>query len=153
MTPRILFSDRNLSKTDIHVLGLITSLTLKKDYCYASNEYLANYINVSKRTISDSLSRLKRLKYIKVKYVNDDRRIYLNTEKVPTKPNQNTNNCNHGIAESCDHNINNEYKNKYNNFKNKGVVPYWMSHPEVCEKEETTQKDIDELNRLLEDFK
>ena len=82
MTPRILFSDRKLSKTDIHVLGLITSLTLKIDYCYASNEYLANYINVSKRTISDSLFKLKKLKYIKIKYINSKRRIYLNNEKV-----------------------------------------------------------------------
>ena len=88
MTPRILFNDRNLSKTDCNVIGLIISLTLKIDYCYASNEYLANYINVSERTISDSLSILKKLKYIKIKYINSKRRIYLNTEKVPTKPNK-----------------------------------------------------------------
>ena len=136
MTPRILFSDRKLSKTDIHVLGLITSLTLKIDYCYASNEYLANYINVSKRTISDSLSKLKKLKYIKIKYINSKRRIYLNTEKVPTKPNKNENNCTNGIAESCYHNINNKYKNKYIN-KKEDSIPYWMEHPEVCTNEET----------------
>lgn len=63
------------SKTDIHVLGLIISLTLKNGYCYASNEYLAKYINVSKRTISDSLSKIKRLNYIIVKYENNNRRI------------------------------------------------------------------------------
>ena len=145
MTPRILFSDRKLSKTDIHVLGLITSLTLKIDYCYASNEYLANYINVSKRTISDSLSKLKKLKYIKIKYINSKRRIYLNTEKVPTKPNKKENNCTNGIAESCYHNINNKYKNKYIN-KKEDSIPYWMEHPEVC-------TNIEELNRLLEEFK
>lgn len=60
MTPRILFNDRNLSKTDCSVLGLIISLTLKNGYCYASNEYLADYVKVSKRTISDSLSKIKR---------------------------------------------------------------------------------------------
>ena len=85
MTPRILFNDRNLSKTDCSVLGLIISLTLKNGYCYASNEYLANYVKVSKRTISDSLSKIKRLKYIIVKYENNNRRIYLNNEKIPTK--------------------------------------------------------------------
>ena len=152
MTPRILFSDRKLSKTDIHVLGLITSLTLKIDYCYASNEYLANYINASKRTISDSLSKLKKLKYIKIKYINSKRRIYLNTEKVPTKPNKKENNCTNGIAESCYHNINNKYKNKYIN-KKEDSIPYWMEHPEVCTNEETTSEDIEELNRLLEEFK
>ncbi|MDO4995977.1 MAG: helix-turn-helix domain-containing protein [Bacilli bacterium] len=148
MTPRILFSDRNLSKTDIHVLGLITSLTLKNEYCYASNEYLAKYINISKRTISDSLSKLKKLKYIKIQYINNNRRIYLNTEKVPTKPNEKENNCNHSVAESCYHNIN----NKYNKKKSGENIPYWMEHPEVCTNEETTPEDIEELNRLLEEF-
>jgi len=85
MTPRILFNDRNLSKTDCSVLGLINSLTLKNGYCYASNEYLTNYVKVSKRTISDSLSKIKRLKYIIVKYKNNNRRIYLNIEKNTNK--------------------------------------------------------------------
>ena len=114
MTPRILFNDRNLSKTDCSVLGLIISLTLKNGYCYASNEYLANYVKVSKRTISDSLSKIKRLKYIIVKYENNNRRIYLNTEKIPTKvANQVAKNCNDMVAETCDYNINNKYKNEY----------------------------------------
>ena len=117
MTPRILFNDRNLSKTDCSVLGLIISLTLKNGYCYASNEYLANYVKVSKRTISDSLSKIKRLKYIIVKYENNNRRIYLNTEKIPTKQaNQVAKNCEDVVAETCDHNINNKYK-KIKKFK------------------------------------
>lgn len=151
ITPRILFNDKNLNRTDNDLLSLIISLALNSNYCYASNEYLANYINVSKRTISDSLSKLKKLKYIKIKYINSKRRIYLNTEKVPTKPNKNENNCTNGIAESCYHNINNKYKNKYIN-KKEDSIPYWMEHLEVCTNEETTSEEIEELNRLLEEF-
>lgn len=58
ITPRILFRDKNLSRTDIDVLSLIISLALNKGYCYASNDYLKEYINSSERTINYSLSKL-----------------------------------------------------------------------------------------------
>ena len=85
MIPRILFNDSSVSETDRMVMGLIISLTLKNTYCYASNEYLEKYINKSQRTINYSLSKLKKLEYIKVKFENGKRRIYLNTDKIPTK--------------------------------------------------------------------
>lgn len=151
MTPRILFNDRNLSKTDCSVLGLIISLTLKNGYCYASNEYLADYVKVSKRTISDSLSKIKRLKY-----ENNNRRIYLNTEKIPTKPaNHVANSCSDVVAETCDHNINNKYKNEYkkiNKFKREGIVPYWMEHPEVCKSDPMTEEESIEFDKQLDEI-
>ncbi len=157
MTPRILFNDRNLSKTDCSVLGLIISLTLKNGYCYASNEYLADYVKVSKRTISDSLSKTKRLKYIIVKYENNNRRIYLNTEKIPTKvANQVAKNCDDMAAETCDHNINNKYKNEYkkiNKFKREGIVPYWMKHPEVCKSDPMTEEESIEFDKQLDEIR
>lgn len=64
IVPRIGLIDKEISKTTCLVLGLIVSLTFKNDYCYASNKYLADYLNVSKRTITDSLSLLKKLNYI-----------------------------------------------------------------------------------------
>ena len=155
MTPRILFNDRNLSKTDCSVLGLIISLTLKNGYCYASNEYLADYVKVSKRTISDSLSKIKRLKYIIVKYENNNRRIYLNTEKILTKPaNHVAKNCDDMVAETCDHNINNKYKNehkKINKFKREGIVPYWMEHPEVCKSSDASLEEQAEMQKAIDE--
>ena len=110
ITPRILFRDKNLSRTDIDVLSLIISLALNKGYCYASNDYLKEYINSSERTINYSLSKLKKLGYIIVKYENSKRRIYLNIEKVPTKVAEERENCSKRGASSCTHNINNKYK-------------------------------------------
>ena len=119
MTPRILFNDKNLNRTDNDLLSLIISLALNSNYCYANNKYLAIYIDTSIRTISDSLSKLKKLGYVIVKYENNNRRIYLNTEKIPTKvATEVANNRSQRVAESCYHNINNKYKNKYNKFKN-----------------------------------
>lgn len=152
MIPRILFNDSSLSETDRMVMGLIISLTLKNTYCYASNEYLEKYINKSQRTINYSLSKLKKLEYIKVKFENGKRRIYLNTDKIPTKnalESAKTSNEKH--ASNCIHNINNKYKNKYNNYKEN--VPYWMEHPEVCKSSLASPEEIEEIEKLLSEFK
>lgn len=59
MKPRILFNDKNLTRPDADLLSLIISLTLKKDYCFVTSKYSADYINTSERTISYSLSQFK----------------------------------------------------------------------------------------------
>ncbi len=81
MTPRIIFNDKNLTRTDTDLLSLIISLALKNDYCFANNEYLANYINTSERTISYSLSKLKELNYIFVKKLIEDEEYILITKR------------------------------------------------------------------------
>lgn len=148
MIPRILFNDSSLSETDRMVMGLIISLTLKNTYCYASNEYLEKYINKSQRTINYSLSKLKKLEYIKVKFENGKRKIYLNTDKIPTKNAlESAKTSNEKYASSCTHNIN----NKYNNYKEN--VPYWMEHPEVCKSSLASPEEIEEMEKLLREFK
>ena len=150
ITPRILFRDKNLSRTDIDVLSLIISLALNKGYCYASNDYLKEYINSSERTINYSLSKLKKLGYIIVKYENSKRRIYLNIEKVPTKVAEEKENCSKKGASSCTHNINNKYKK---NNKSNEIIPYWMEHPEVCVSIPLNEEEKKETNELMKDYK
>lgn len=148
MIPRILFNDSSLSETDRMVMGLIISLTLKNTYCYASNEYLEKYINKSQRTINYSLSKLKKLEYIKVKFESGKRRIYLNTDKIPTtNALESAKTSNKKYASSCTHNIN----NKYNNYKEN--VPDWMEHPEVCKSSLASPEEIEEMEKLLSEFK
>ena len=163
MKPRILFNDKNLTRTDTDLLSLIISLTLKHDYCFATNKYLANYINTSERTISYSLSKFKELKYIFVKSVNGQRRIYLNKEKIPTKiAYDSAIDCSRDSAIHCNHNINNnykkEYKNKYNtnisiNHRFKETVPYWLEHPEVCTSKTATEEEQRKMEELLKEYK
>ena len=78
MKSRILFNDKNLTRTNTDLLSLIISLTLKNNYCFVTNKYLTNYINTSERTISYSLPKFKELKYVFVIKVNRQRKIYLN---------------------------------------------------------------------------
>ncbi len=81
-TPRIILNDSNCSSTDKLILGIINSLSYNNEYCYASNSYFAKELSLGTKTISNSLSRLKKQKYIIIKYVDGKRRIYLNPEIV-----------------------------------------------------------------------
>lgn len=143
-----------MSQTDRCVLGLIVSLTFKENYCYANNHYLANYIKVSERTITDSLSKLKSLKYIVAKYENRKRKIYLNEEKIPIKSsNKVAKNCELKVEEICNHNINNNKYKNYNKFKYNEPIPYWMKHPEVCKSKQASLEEQKEMEELLKEFK
>ena len=53
------------------------SLNYKGNECFSSNEYLAKRINVSKRTITSALAKLKKEGLIKVEYVNYARKLYV----------------------------------------------------------------------------
>lgn len=151
MTPRILFRDKNLSRTDNDVLSLIISLALNKGYCYATNDYLREYINSSDRTINYSLSKLKKLDYIIVKHENSKRRIYLNMEKIPTKvADEGAENCSNDSASSCTHNINN---NKYKKNKRNEIIPEWMKHPEMCVSIPLSEEEQKEMDELMKDYK
>ena len=81
-TPRIILNDSNCSSTDKLILGIINSLSYNNGYCYANNKHFEEVLGLGTKTISNSLSRLKRLKYIDIKYVDKKRRIYLNQELV-----------------------------------------------------------------------
>ena len=82
-----------LNSTDKLVLGIIYSISIKDNVCFAKNEYFANQLNISVRTISSTLSKLKKLNLIKIETKNHLRKIFLN-EKLK----QNISSC---IEEFC----------------------------------------------------
>ena len=67
----------SINSTDKLVYGIIKALTNSLGYCYASNDYISKKINLSKRTVSKSISNLKRANYIRVETINYQRNIYL----------------------------------------------------------------------------
>lgn len=73
--PREMFKDENLSLMDINHYGAIISLSQTTGHCFATNNYLAEYFNVTTRMITRSISKLKLNNYI---CVNDkhQRKIY-----------------------------------------------------------------------------
>ena len=64
--------------------AVITVLSNKEGYCYASNNYLADLFNSKPHTISNWVSHLNKLKFIHVELIRDEkneiiqRRIYIN---------------------------------------------------------------------------
>ena len=79
----ILFNEK--LKPNVKLLyAVITSLTNKEGYCYASNGYLGEKFNVNPKTISNWLKELRKYNYIVVEIIRNDkkeimqRRIYIN---------------------------------------------------------------------------
>lgn len=150
--PRIILNDQTCSQTDKLVYGVINSLSNNKEYCYASNSYFANMLSVKEKTISNSINNLKRKKYINVKFVNRQRRIYLN-EEIVSKENSKV------IEKNENKNIvkNYQYKRKENTRKNNNInnnlIPYWMEHPEVCKSEKASPEEQAYMEELLRKFK
>lgn len=75
--PMVVLLDEDLSSTTKLLMGLITTLSMKDGYCYASNRYLSNLLKVSKRTISSSITALRRKKYVEIGNDDSTRKIYL----------------------------------------------------------------------------
>ena len=148
MVPDEAMDNLRLSSTDKLVMGVITSLTTKSDYCYANNDYFSNKVHVSKRIITNSLSKLIKENLIEIKYDNDHRKIYPKIRK----------NTSRGIEENCYPPIEeNFYHNKYNNNikNNKKImpIPIWMEHPEMCKRKVHIKEEQDEMNKLLSEYK
>lgn len=75
--PMMVLLDNDISSTSKLLMGLITTLTMKEGFCYASNKYLSNLLKVSRRTITSCITSLKRKNYIKVESDPHMRKIYL----------------------------------------------------------------------------
>lgn len=75
--PMVVLTDEDISSTAKLLMGLITTLSMKDGYCYASNRYLSNLLKVSKRTISSSITALRRKKYVEIGNDDSARKIYL----------------------------------------------------------------------------
>ena len=56
--PTSLLGDNNLTPLERLILIYILSLCKKYGYCWATNEFFSNSFNVSKQTISKSISSL-----------------------------------------------------------------------------------------------
>ena len=55
-------------KNELNLLLMISSLTAKEGYCYASNEYFAKLFDEHPVNISKKIKKLEKLGYIKIEY-------------------------------------------------------------------------------------
>lgn len=130
--------------------GIINSLSNKKEYCYASNHYFSKVLGVCTKTISNSIQNLASRNYIYIKYVDNQRQIYINEEIVREE--------NDKVVEKKfydDIERNCQYKRKefIKDNKSKNEVPYWLEHSEVCKATELDLKDKEELESVMNKYK
>ena len=156
--PRIILNDQTCSQTDKLVYGVINSLSNNKEYCYASNSFFAYTLSVKEKTISNSINYLKRKKYIDVKFVNGQRRIYLN-EDIVSKENSKMleKNENRNIVKNYQYKRKKYTRNNYNKNdkydKTTSIIPYWMEHHEVCIDDLASPEEQAYMEDLLSEFK
>lgn len=62
--PQDILEDNKLSSTDKLVYGIVLRLTRSNGYCWASNQYIADILKFTPRTISTSIKKLRDLGYI-----------------------------------------------------------------------------------------
>jgi len=63
--PMQVFFNKSLTGVDIFVWCMIDLLDTTEDNCFASNEYIAKKLGLKSHTVSNSISKLKKLGYIK----------------------------------------------------------------------------------------
>lgn len=157
--PRIVLNDKCCSQTDKLVLGIINSLSNNKEYCYASNSYFAKELNVGNKTISQSLSNLKKLNYINIKYEKDKRKIYLNLEIVDK---ENAKVSEKILPDTLEENFQykrKEYKRKIDKInKIEPSIEYdtdgiMLWNGKRCEAIPPTEEELEEINVILNQYK
>jgi len=123
---------KDISSTQKLLLGLISSLSNLKGYCFASNEYLADLLDVSKTTVSQAISDLETKGYLgRIIYRNDKKEIEQRIltivmdrkNDIPISENHNTLPLKNDIPISENRKENNKINNNINNKYNKGVKP------------------------------
>ncbi|MCI8640781.1 MAG: helix-turn-helix domain-containing protein [Clostridia bacterium] len=82
--PSTILYNKNLKANQKILYAVITSLSNKERYCFASNKYLAEKLNARANTVSGWITDLRRKNFIQVELIRNDkqeiiqRRIYIN---------------------------------------------------------------------------
>lgn len=82
IVPYEVYTDSRLRHFDKLLFGKIYSLSRQEGYCWASNSYLANELNVTASYVSHAIKKLNELEYIYLEidnYTKNDsrRKIYI----------------------------------------------------------------------------
>jgi biotin operon repressor len=124
-------SIKELNASSKIILAEIISILRENSYCYVSNEYLAKRLGFCEKTVSNSVTELKKKEYINIKNKMHFRIITLNSDKLDKEnieykkadmSKQNVNLSSRKVK-SSKQNVNltynnNNYNNKYNSFNN-----------------------------------
>ena len=87
--PATVLYNKELKANEKMLYAIITSLTCREGYCFASNKYLAEKLDVNPKTISSWISDLRDKGFIKLELIRNEnkqiiqRKIYINDVPYP----------------------------------------------------------------------
>lgn len=137
--PATVLYNKELKANEKLLYTIITSLACKEGYCFASNKYLAEKLDVNPKTISSWISDLKNKNFIVVELIRNEnnqiiqRKIYINDVPYPLNNGYHYKSKNgqaiHQKVE--DNNIKNNIKN--NNKVNRKIISNYTNQREYSE--------------------
>ena len=137
--PATVLYNKELKANEKLLYAIITSLACKEGYCFASNKYLAEKLDVNPKTVSSWISDLRDKGFITVELVRNEnkqiiqRRIYINDVPYPLNNGYQYQSKNgqaiHPKVE--DNNIRNN--NKINNKVNRKTISNYTNQREYSE--------------------
>ncbi len=155
--PTSLLGDNRLTFLERLLLIEILSLCRKLDYCWATNNYFSNLFDVSKQTISKSISSLSRYNYIVLEYDKKEK----NNSKRKIKISAVLKKEILGIKEGINTSIQNNFKqyNK-NNIKRNNIGPIISKdvdgvelwNGKRCESKPLSESELKELEVILKEI-
>jgi len=155
--PISLLGDSRLTFLERLLLIDILSLCKKKGYCRATNEYFKNLFNVSKQTISKSISSLSKYGYIVLEYdrkeKNNSKRVIRISEVLKNQISGIKNNLNTNIQESFkQYNKNSIIRSNIGPIISKDADGVELWNGKRCESEPMSEEEQKELKDWLSSF-
>lgn len=152
--PTSLLGDSRLTFLERLLLMDILSLCKKKGYCWATNEYFKNLFNVSKQTISKSISSLSKYGYIVLEYdkkeKNNSKRVIRLSEVLKNQITGIKNNLNTSVQENFkQYNKNNIKRNNIGPIIAKDADGVELWNGKRCESEPMSEEEQKELKDWL----
>lgn len=110
--PAEVLLDKKLSDKEKIILSMIMYLSKDKGYCFATNNYFSDILNVTVVSISRIINSLKKKNYIKtnMNYKSNSKEIE-NRQIIPLKEVM------HRYYQNCGYSINKNDKTNYQNYK------------------------------------
>lgn len=154
--PTSLLGDSRLTFLERLLLIDILSLCKKKGYCWATNEYFKKLFNVSKQTVSKSISSLSKCGYIVLEYdkkeKNNSKRVIRLSEVLKNQITGIKNNLNTGIQENFKQYNNSFKRNNIGLIISKDVDGVELWNGKRCESEPMSEEEQKELKDWLSSF-
>lgn len=155
--PTSLLGDSRLTFLERLLLMDILSLCKKKGYCWSTNEYFKNLFNVSKQTISKSISSLSKNGYIVLEYdrkeKNNSKRVIRLSEVLKNQIIGIKKNINTSVQENFkQYNKKNIKRNNIGLIISKDVDGVELWNGKRCESEPMSEEEQKELKDWLSSF-